>query len=90
MRVSPDEMLVFDERLKLGSSRDGQVQGFGCEEGFDVKQVEVVVVNQICEQLVAEAMQGGHDREAQVPASIRGPVHHPEGGGRHSPSGKQW
>lgn len=75
----PNELLVFDKRLKLGASRDGQVQSLGREERLHVKQVEVVIINKVCEQLVAKAIQRGHDRQGQVPTSVCGSVHHPTG-----------
>ena len=35
----------FHKRFKLWPSRDSQVERLGCEEGFQVKQIKVVVVN---------------------------------------------
>lgn len=75
--ISPNECLVLDKRFKFGTSRNGQVEGFGCEERFDVKQVKVVVVDKVCQELVAKAIESGHDGETEVPATIRGPIHKP-------------
>ena len=42
---------VLDERLVLGTSRDGDVQSLGREERLEVEQVEVVLVDQVGHQL---------------------------------------
>ena len=53
---------VSEQWLKLGTSRNGHVQGFGGEETLLVKQVKVVFVNEVTQKLVRESMQVGHDR----------------------------
>ena len=35
----------FDEWLKLETARNGYVERLGCEEGLEVKQVKVVLVD---------------------------------------------
>ena len=42
---------VFDQRLVLGPSGDGDVQSLGGEKGLEVEQVEVVVIHQVGHQL---------------------------------------
>lgn len=77
------EVNISDQGLKLGPPRDGHVKGLGCEEGFEVKQIEIVVVNQVCEQLVSQSVEGGHHGEGELPAAIRGAIHKPEDTERH-------
>ena len=78
---SPDELLVLDERLKLGSSWDGEVQSLGREEGLEVKEVEVVVINKVSKKLVAKAIESRQDLKSEVPAAICRAIHHPGSGG---------
>ena len=77
------EVNVPDQRLKLGPSGDGHVESLGSEEGLEVKQIEVVVIHQVCEQLVSQAVEGGHHRERELPATVGGAVHKPEDKVKH-------
>lgn len=72
------EVNVSDQGLKLGPPRDGHVKGLGREEGLEVKQIEVVVVHQVCEQLVSQSVEGGHHGQGELPAAVRGAIHKPE------------
>ena len=67
----------FNKWLKLGSSWDGQVECLGSEEGLQVKEVKVVVVYEVCQQLVAKAIQGGHDGQREAPLAICAAIHQP-------------
>lgn len=69
------EVDVPDERLKLGASRDGHVERLGGEESLEVKQVEVVVVHQVGEQLVGQTVQRGHHGQGELPAPVRRSIH---------------
>ncbi len=71
------ELLILDQRLELGSSRDRHVERLGREERLEVEQVEVVAVDEVREQLVREAVQRRHDREGKVPLPVGGAVHKP-------------
>ena len=42
----------------------------GREEGLSVIQVVVVVIHQVCDQLVAKAIQGRHDVKGQLPLMV--------------------
>lgn len=68
-------LAVAHERLELGSAGDGHVERFGREERLDVEQVEVVLVDEVGEQLVAQAVQRAHLRQRQVPPPVRRPAH---------------
>lgn len=48
------------EWLKLGTTWNGHVEGFGCEEALLVEQVEVVLVNEVTEELVGQSVQISH------------------------------
>ena len=50
-------VLITDKRLKFRPTRNGNVQGFGCEKRLQVKQVEIIVVDQISQQLVSKTIQ---------------------------------
>lgn len=65
---------IFDQRLKLGASRNGQIECLSSEEGLEVKQVEVVFVYQVSQQLVGQTVEGGQLRQRQVPAPIRATI----------------
>ena len=79
---SPDLLLLLHQGLKLGPTWDGQVEGFGSEERLQIEQIEVIFIHQICQQLVAKAIEGGHDLQGEVPVVVGGAVHQPvwEGG----------
>jgi len=53
--------LIAIERLKLGAAWDSQVQSLGCVERLLIKQIEVVFIRQIREQLVCQTVEVGHD-----------------------------
>ena len=53
-------VLVLDERLELGAARDGEVERLGGEEGLEVEEVEVVLVDEVGNELVGETIQGRH------------------------------
>ena len=55
---SPNELLVLDEWFKLGPSRNSYVECLGCEERLEIKEIEIVVINQVSEKLVAKAIEG--------------------------------
>ena len=74
------EVDVSDQWLKLWSPWDGHIQGLGSEESLEVKQVKVVEIHQICEQLVGQAVQCGHHGQCELPATVRGAIHKPEDG----------
>lgn len=57
----PYQLLILHEWFKLWSSRNGNVECFSCEERLEIKEVEVVVINKICQQLVAKTIEGGHN-----------------------------
>lgn len=73
--ASLPNVVVLDERLELRSAGNGHVERFRSEETLRVEQVEEIVVDQICEQLVRQPVQRGHLRQAQVPLPIRGTVY---------------
>ena len=64
-------LLVLDKRLELGTARDGQVKRLGREERLEVEQIEVVLVDEIGDELVGEAIECRHLRQRQTPASVR-------------------
>ena len=72
---SPDKLLVLNQWFKLRPSWDSYVEGFSCEERLEIKQIEIVVINQVSEQLVAKAIEGRHDSQRQVPSPIGGAIH---------------
>lgn len=62
--------MILDERLKLGSTRNGHVQRFGCEKTFRVEQIEEVAIDQIGEQLIGQTIQRGHLGQRQIPFAV--------------------
>ena len=68
-------LLVLDEWFKLGSPWDGHVEGLGREEGLEVKQVEVIVIYKVRQQLVGQAVQRCHLGEGQVPTTVCRTIH---------------
>lgn len=79
-RMSLLEVDVPNQRLKLWSPRDGHVQSLGSEECLEVKQIEVVEIHQVREQLIGQAVQGGHHGQCELPATVGGAIHKPEEG----------
>ena len=69
------EIDVSDQGLKLGTPRDSHVQGFGCEECLQIKQVEVVSIHQVSQQLIGQTIQGGHHRQSELPPPVCGSIH---------------
>ncbi|RNA42797.1 hypothetical protein BpHYR1_029176 [Brachionus plicatilis] len=65
---------VFDERLKFWTARYRDIERLGRKKRLQVEQVEVVVVEQVGEQLVAQPIQIGEHGQRQVPAAVRGAV----------------
>lgn len=59
---------VAEQRLKLGPPRDAHVERLGGDEGVDVKQVEVVAVDQVGQQLRMWAGEAGEARQARQAA----------------------
>lgn len=60
IRRSLLEIDVPNQRLKLRSSGDGHVQGLGCEESLEVKQIKVIEIHQVGQQLIGQPVQCGH------------------------------
>lgn len=54
------EINVSDKRLKFGSPWNGHVQRFRGKESLQVKQVEVVFIHQVSQQLISQSIQSGH------------------------------
>lgn len=50
------EVDVSDQWLKLWSPRNSHIQSFGSEESLEVKQVEVIEIHQVGEQLIGQAV----------------------------------
>lgn len=46
------KLLILDQRFKLGTAWNGHVEGLSCEEGLQVKEIEVVAVHKVSQQLV--------------------------------------
>ena len=86
---SPDLLLCLHQGFKLRSTRDGQVEGFGSEERLQVKQVKVIFIHQICQQLVAKAIEGGHYLQGKVPMVVGGAIHQPGGEEGEERSGRK-
>ncbi|RUP50905.1 hypothetical protein BC936DRAFT_137165 [Jimgerdemannia flammicorona] len=61
---------VAVERLELGPAGNGHVEGLSGEEGVEVKEVKVVLVAQVREQLVREAVERAHHRQRQTPLAV--------------------
>ena len=61
---------IFDQWLKFGTARNSHVQCFSSEERFQVEQVEVVVVDQICQKLIGQTIEGSQLGHGQVPLSV--------------------
>ncbi|KAK4812136.1 hypothetical protein QYF61_000977 [Mycteria americana] len=58
---------VSNKRFKLGTSRNSHVQRLGGKESFQVKQIEIVVIHKVSEQLIGQPVQRGHHRESELP-----------------------
>lgn len=65
---------ISNERLELGPSRNSHVQCLGGEECFQVKQIEVVVIHQVGEQLICQPVQRGHHGQSELPPLVRGTI----------------
>lgn len=58
------------ERLELGASGNGHVEGFGGEERFEVEQVVVIFIDNVGEHLIGESVQIGHGVEGKSPFAV--------------------
>lgn len=67
-----NELLVLYQGFKLWAPRNGQIESLGSEERLQIKQIEVIIIHQISEQLVTKAIEGRHDLQAEVPPAIGG------------------
>ena len=61
---------VAVERLELGSAGDGDVERLGGVERLEVKEIKVVRVREVAQQLRAEAVEVRHDRHRQAPLAV--------------------
>lgn len=61
------QVVILDERLELRSARNRHVECFGREEAFRVEQVEEVVVDEVREKLIRQAVERRHLRQGEVP-----------------------
>lgn len=81
MKITSFILLEIDvphKRLKFRSSWNGHIKGLRSEEGLEIKQVKVVEIHQICQQLICQAVQGGHHRQCELPPPICGTIHKPK------------
>lgn len=46
------EIDVSNKRFKFGASRNGHIERLGGKEGLQIKQIEVVVIYQVCQELI--------------------------------------
>lgn len=79
-RISLLKIDVPNQRLKLWPPRDSHIQGLGSEKRLQVKQIKVVEINQICQQLIGQTIQRGHHGQCELPASVGGTIHKPKKG----------
>ena len=67
-------MHILVQGLELGAAGNGQIERLGGEKRRLVKQVKVVAIGEVRQQLPAEAIQIGERRNGQPPAPVAGPV----------------
>mmetsp|Transcript_33281 Transcript_33281/g.109100 ORF Transcript_33281/g.109100 Transcript_33281/m.109100 type:complete len:1053 (+) Transcript_33281:4096-7254(+) len=65
---------VAVKRLEFGASGDRHVQGLGGVERLLLKEVEVVLVHEVGQQLVRKAVQNALLRQGQSPPAVAGTV----------------
>ena len=61
---------VSMQRLKFRPSWECNIKSLGCEEGLSVKEIEVVGVIKVAEELVGESVQVAHDGEGKIPLLV--------------------
>ncbi len=61
---------VSEERFEFRTSWNGNIECFGSVETFLVKQIKVIIVHQVTEQLTGQSIQIGHDIEREKPGSV--------------------
>ena len=61
---------ISEQWLELGSTRDRGVQGFGSEKRLQVKQIVIILVDNVREKLVGQAVQVCHYLQRQVPLLV--------------------
>ena len=61
--VLVESVHVAIQRFELGTSGDGEVERFRCEESFLVEQVEGVAVGVVGEECASEPVEIGHRGE---------------------------
>ena len=71
------ECLIFDKWFELRASGDGEVKSLGGEKGLEVKNVKIVVIHQVSEQLTSQSVQRRHHRKRQIPLSVSVTIHKP-------------
>mmetsp|Transcript_67280 Transcript_67280/g.140138 ORF Transcript_67280/g.140138 Transcript_67280/m.140138 type:complete len:884 (+) Transcript_67280:4960-7611(+) len=68
------DVVIAVQRLKFRTPRDREVQRFRGIERLEIKEVEVVAICQVREQLRREAVERAHDWHVETPACVRGAV----------------
>ncbi len=61
---------VSKERFEFRASWNGNIKCFGSVETFLIKQIKVIIIHQVTEQLTGQSIQIGHDIEWEIPGSV--------------------
>lgn len=68
---------ISNKRFKFGASRNGHVERLRSKKGLQIKQIEVIVIYQVCQELIGQAVESGHHRQCELPALVSGTIHIP-------------
>ena len=58
----------------LGPPGMAMLRALEVKKALRSNQIEVVVIHQVCEQLVSQSVEGGHHGEGELPATVRGTI----------------
>ena len=62
LKIDLLSFFVFDEWLELWPSWYGQIESLSRKERLQIKKIEVVLVDEVCNKLIGEAIERGHLR----------------------------
>ena len=66
---------VAEQRLEFRAAGNGHVQRFGCVEGFQIKEIIVILVDNIGNYLISKSEQVVHYFQAELPLLVRSTIH---------------
>lgn len=74
--MNEQNISYLDQWFEFRSTRDGHVESFGGKEGFEIEEIEVVIIQEIGQELISQSVQAGLLLKSETPFSVRGSIDH--------------